>query len=112
MKANQIKRISFFITFYVLLAGLSSSFVCKQDEVNCTVLSAKYVVKAQEVANSIANGGQLNCDELKELYDEFYNLVRDGKDCPNIKAALEAAGFGSVDELITKYDLDLADVGC
>lgn len=97
---------------YVFLTGLTSSFVCSKEEANCTVLSAKYVVKAQEVANSIQNGAQLDCDELKSLYEEFYNLVRDGKNCPNIQAALTAAGFDSVDELITKYDLDLADVGC
>lgn len=112
MKQNVIGRISVLAGFYVFLAFMSSSFVCKENELNCTVLSAKYVVKAQEVSNSLSNGGQLKCDELQKLYDDFYKLVQDGYDCPNIKAAIEAAGFGTVDELITEYNLDLSRVGC
>lgn len=112
MDASKIFRLIKLNACFILFAFFFSSFQCSGDEVSCTVLSAKYAVKVQEIANSFSAGSQVDCAKVQELYDVLYKVARDGKDCANIKAALDAAGFSSVDELISKYDLKLADAGC
>jgi hypothetical protein len=101
------------VSFYVVLAGFLSSAVCEgNDELDCAALTTKYATKAQEVANSISNGGQLDCNEISDLYNEFFDLLRKGKNCENIKTAIQAAGFNSVDDFITEYEVVLSDIGC
>jgi len=101
------------VSFYVVLAGFLSSAVCEgNDELDCAALTAKYSTKIQEIANSISNGGQLDCNEITELYEEFFDLLRKGKNCENIKTAVEAAGYSSVDAFIDEYEVELADIGC
>lgn len=79
---------------------------------DCTITGAKYVKKAQDVVDIISSGGQIDCSEIKELFDELYTLLRDGKNCTAIQTAVQAAGFDSVEELISDYELLLADKGC
>jgi len=101
------------VSFYVMLTGLLSSSICEgEEELDCTVLAGKYAAKAQEIANSITSGSTPTCSELNALYDSFFTLLRDGKNCESIKAAIEAAGYGTVDDLIAEYQSYLDTAGC
>ena len=105
------------VSFYVMLTGLLSSSICEGEEtLDCNTIATRYATKATEIANSIGNGGQINCSDLDELYSEFFDLLRSGKNCPAIQAGLQslysATGTSSVEGLIDFYESLLADVGC
>lgn len=102
-----------FFSFYIVLAGFLSSSICEgKDELDCTALLTKYSTKVQEIADSFSNGGQADCDDLTELYDEFFDLLRKGKNCDAIKTAVQSAGYNSVDDFISEYEVILSDIGC
>ena len=105
------------VSFYVMLTGLLSSSICEGEEsIDCNVLATKYAAKATEIANSISTGGQIDCSDLDDLYNEFFDLLRKGKDCPAIQTGLQAlytaTGASSVDDLISFYEDILVDIGC
>ena len=105
------------VSFYVMLTGLLSSSICEGEEtLDCTTIATRYATKATEIANSFSNGGQIDCSDLNDLYNEFFDLLRSGKNCPAIQAGLQAlysaTGTSSVEGLIDFYEANLSDVGC
>lgn len=105
------------VGFYVMLTGLLSSSICEGEEtLDCSALATKYAAKASEIANSFSNGGQVDCAALDDLYNEFFDLLRSGKNCPAIQAGLQTlysvTGTTTVEGLIDFYEANLSDVGC
>lgn len=56
-----------------------------------------------------------DCEDLEDLFDKAVKLLREGKDCDNIKDELDDAGYDNVEELIDEleedHEDDMADCG-
>ena len=118
---KNLVRNLFFIGFFLALSTALSSFSCQdEEELDCDAIYANYLsafskaeAASDEADQALANNQTVNCTKLESAFNEFFDVLRQGKNCFEIKSEVEEiSGSEDVEVLINLAKEQLTALTC